>query len=38
MGVRFYLVKVQTCLDGTNFSDRRDILAGFKHRRVQDNR
>ena len=38
MGVRFYLVKVQTCLDGTNFSDRRDILAVFKLRRVQDNR
>ena len=25
-------------LDGTNFSDRRDILAAFKLRRVQDHR
>ena len=26
-GVRIYVVKIQTCLDGTNFSDRRGILA-----------
>ncbi len=26
----FYLVKVRTCLDGTNFSDRCGILAVFK--------